>query len=249
MLEHVNYLMFRQVPNALMIEVGVFVSQDIPGYLSSLPGCYGNGVYQSVDSLFTNPLNVASNSVSCRCSSNQSSSSSVLLAQSSCIFCGFSCFFQTFISCLKPFNFLTTVSAALSVGCIDSQVFCTKVLNCWLNFQLFSYRKRVGLGMSEETCKLMGMWYDVILGKEDNVEFGKSLSQSSFINMRSSLHRVGGVCMFYQVKTLSRRGSSWMARSQTNSLKRDISSCVALPEDLSDGTLTELKSPAINQGP
>jgi hypothetical protein len=124
----------------------------------------------------------------------------------------------------------------------------TRSLNPDLNFQLLQYLKIWGLGMLVKISIFKGKWSEVILGREETTELGRMSSQAELMRTRSSLLRIGGVCMLLHVKFLSERGISWRERSQIVSLER-FSFWDMWRELRSWGKQTELKSPARSHGP
>jgi hypothetical protein len=86
--------------------------------------------------------------------------------------------------------------------------------------QKFLKRKRLDLGIWEETWMTRGTWSEENLVREDRVEFGTAESHARFMNALSNLSRVGTCRLLDQVKDLSSRDSSMSCRSEMVSLKR-----------------------------
>lgn len=114
--------------------------------------------------------------------------------------------------------------------------------------QKFSKRKRLDLGIWEETWTTRGTWSEENLVRKDRVEFRKAESQARFMNALSNLSRVGICRLLDQVKDLSSRGSSMSCRSEMVSLKRLASEAWKLSLFFSLANRMRLKSPMTNHG-
>jgi hypothetical protein len=115
--------------------------------------------------------------------------------------------------------------------------------------QAFSNRKILDRGIVVDIESIRGVWSEVGLGREYNVESGNFWQCSMLAKARSNLARIGSGCWLDQVKRLSERGNSETAIARIASLKEDARALLKLLLFLSSLERRRLKSPMRIQGP